>query len=176
MPQPIGGDQVVRVDHDWQKADEGEAEQQDRGEDGYCPLHQLAVFGDTRFNSDRNKDCCNERRKCVTQNATAEKGAKDNDVSEHDGDQGEVSQKGPNEGHGSCPEENVGQEEQRCLQRFGDGGIFKFIFIPGSDPPLSAALGDGEKTGRDPDVLDDLGIGVLWGFDRQLDVDAWAVE
>ena len=34
MTKSIGGDQGVRLNHDWQEADEGQAERQHGGEDG----------------------------------------------------------------------------------------------------------------------------------------------
>ena len=43
MAEPIGGDKVVRVDDDGHDADEGEAEQQDAGEDRDRSLHEGAV-------------------------------------------------------------------------------------------------------------------------------------
>ena len=48
----------------------------------------------------------------------------------------------------------MGQEKQRCLQRLGDGGNCDTLFATpiAPDPPLSAALGDGEETPGDEAV------------------------
>ena len=45
MAKPIGGDEVVRVDHDREEADEGEAEKEHGGEAGDSSLHQGAAGG-----------------------------------------------------------------------------------------------------------------------------------
>ena len=50
MAESLGGDQGVRVDEGGvkQDADQGEDDQEGGGDQGDCPLHQMAVGGERR--------------------------------------------------------------------------------------------------------------------------------
>ena len=61
VTEAIGGDQDVGLDHDGQEANEGQCDQQDCGDGGDCSLHQGAMFGSSRYDSDGKKDCRKER-------------------------------------------------------------------------------------------------------------------
>ena len=49
MAESLGGEQDVRVDEGGQGADQGEDDQEGGGDQGDCPLHQIAVGGETRL-------------------------------------------------------------------------------------------------------------------------------
>ena len=88
VTEAIGGDQDVGLDHDGQEANEGQCDQQDRGDGGDCSLHQVALDGISRYDSNWNKDCHQERKNLVMALATAEAVAEeDKDRSKHDGDE-----------------------------------------------------------------------------------------
>ena len=98
MTESVGGDKVVRLDHEGEKTDEGEAHQQDGGEDGDRSLHQCAVAGFTGSNSNRSKDSCYECQYSLARFLQAAAGPEDNGGGKTDGDDGKVAQKSCSEG------------------------------------------------------------------------------
>ena len=68
VTEAIGGDQDVGLDHDGQEANEGQCDQQDRGDGGDCSLHQDAMDGYSGCPSDGKKDCRKERDEIFPKN------------------------------------------------------------------------------------------------------------
>ena len=58
MAESLGGDQGVRVDEGGvkQDADQGEDDQEGGGDQGDCPLHQMAVGREKRFSRDGSEE------------------------------------------------------------------------------------------------------------------------
>ena len=90
VTEAIGGDQDVGLDDDGQEANEGQCDQQDCRDGDDCSLHQDAMGGFSREESDGKKDCRQEREEIFPFNAFANAEAEtaaDKDGSKHDGDE-----------------------------------------------------------------------------------------
>ena len=104
MTEPIGGDQVIRLDQLGQHSDESQGQQQDCGEDGDSSLHQAPVGGLAGLNSNWGKDGCYQRlQRSVrivrsVRSVTAKADAEDDADAEQNRDEHKVAQKGSREG------------------------------------------------------------------------------
>ena len=64
----------------------------------------------------------------------AETDAEDDVDAEQNRYERKVAQKGSREGYGRCPEDNMGQEKEKGLQRLWQGSVS--FTIPGPNPPF----------------------------------------